>query len=244
MKELEPKKYPLVSIIIPFYNCKYIARSISSVLKQTYPNIEVVVVDDGSTKHLAKIKPLRDKIIYIRKKNGGTASALNEGIRNSKGEYIVWLSSDDLFYNTKIERQINFMINRGYMFSYTNYVCINESHKIISDSIGPLDFSANELLKNLKSGCPINGSTIMMKRDVIQRLGLFDESLKYANDYDYWIRVFLMYEIGHLNIPLTLYRIHRDMGSKRHNSDVLKESEKVKFKYSEVLESYVKEKYI
>jgi glycosyltransferase involved in cell wall biosynthesis len=243
MRELELQEYPLVSIIIPFYNCKYVVRAISSALEQTYQNIEVVVVDDGSTQYLDMIKPLRDKIIYIRKKNGGTASALNEGIRNSKGKYIAWLSSDDLFYNTKIEKQINFMINRNYLFTYTNYVCINESHKIISDSIGPSNSSAKELLNSLKSGCSINGSTIIMQREVIRKLGLFDESLIYANDYDYWIRVFLRYEIGHLNIPLSLYRIHRDMGSKRHISNVQKESEKVKLKYIEALENYAREKF-
>ncbi|MGA5688825.1 glycosyltransferase family A protein [Cytobacillus pseudoceanisediminis] len=100
---MELNEYPLVSIIIPFYNCKYVQRAIYSALKQTYRNIEVIVVNDGSTAHLPMIKPLKDNIIYIRKKNGGIASALNEGIRNSTGEYIVWLSSDDLFINTKVE---------------------------------------------------------------------------------------------------------------------------------------------
>lgn len=237
---MELNEYPLVSIIIPFYNCKYVQRAISSALKQTYRNIEVIVVDDGSTSHIPMIKPLKDKIFYIRKKNGGTASALNEGIRNSKGEYIVWLSSDDLFINTKIETQLDFMKSKMYMFSYTNYFCINEKNRIISDSVGPLN--SEELLKSLIVGCPINGSTIMMRREVTKSIGLFDESLRYANDYDYWIRVFLKFKIGHLNIPLTLYRVHGNMGSKQYLNDVLKESRKVKLKYKTELEKYLKEK--
>ncbi|USK46565.1 glycosyltransferase [Cytobacillus oceanisediminis] len=235
---MEHKECPKVSIIIPFFNCKYISRAISSAIKQTYPNIEVIVVDDGSTQYLSKLKPFRDKIIYIRKKNGGTASALNEGIRNTNGDYIVWLSSDDLFFENKVETQLNFMNSQNYLFSYTDYFCINEKNRIISDSIGPLNFSTEELLKSLRIGCPINGSTIMMQREVIDSVGLFDESLIYANDYDYWIRVFLQYEIGYLNKPLTLYRIHRNMGTKLYTYDVLNESEKVKLQYKKDLDQF------
>ncbi|MBU8772837.1 glycosyltransferase [Cytobacillus oceanisediminis] len=237
---MEHREYPLVSIIIPFYNCKYISRAISSSIKQTYPNIEVIVVDDGSTHYLPGIKPFKDRISYIRKKNGGTASALNEGIRKSKGNYIAWLSSDDIFINTKVETQLDFMKRGNYLFSYTNYYCINGKDKIISESVGPSNSSTEVLLNSLKLGCPINGSTIMMKREVFESIGLFDESLIYANDYDYWFRVLLNYEIGHLNIPLSLYRVHRNMGSKRYIYEVQKESVKVKSKYKEDLELYIK----
>lgn len=240
---VEHKESPLVSIIIPFYNCRFVARAITSALKQTYQNIEVIVVDDGSTQHFPMIKPLKDKIIYIRKKNGGTASALNEGIRNSTGDYIVWLSSDDLFFATKVETQLNFMRNENFLFTYTNYFCINEENRIISNSVGPADFSHDELLNSLRVGCPINGSTIMMQRNVIERVGLFNESLVYANDYEYWIRVFLKYEIGHLNLPLTLYRVHRNMGTKLFMKEVLEETERVKLQYKEELDQYLRNKF-
>ncbi|MGA5688826.1 hypothetical protein [Cytobacillus pseudoceanisediminis] len=134
------------------------------------------------------------------------------------------------------------MKNKMYMFSYTNYFCINEKNRIISDSVGPLNYSTEEFLNSLRVGCPINGSTIMMRREVPESVGLFDESLRYANDYDYWVRVFLKFEIGHLNIPLTLYRVHTKMGTKQYLNDVLKESGKVKQKYKAKLEKYLKEK--
>ncbi|WP_436376248.1 glycosyltransferase family 2 protein [Cytobacillus sp. BC1816] len=232
---MESSKYPLVSIIIPFYNCQYVSRAISSALNQTYQNIEIIVVDDGSTKHLAALKHIKKKIRYIKKKNGGTASALNEGIKISNGDYIAWLSSDDLFLNTKIELQIKFMKERDCKFSYTNYFCIDNKDRIISQALGPSNISNEELLFSLSNGCPINGSTIMMRREVVKSVGLFNESLIYANDYDYWIRVYLKYQICHLNNALTLYRVHREMGTKLHNNDVLKESAKVKLQYQDLL---------
>ena len=93
-----------VSIIIPVYNGeKYIAQSIESALNQTYKNIEVIVVNDGSSDNTEKIVlEYGDKIKYIRKENGGVASALNVGIKNMTGDFFSWLSHDDLYYPNKI----------------------------------------------------------------------------------------------------------------------------------------------
>lgn len=107
-----------VSIIIPFYNCQYVEKAIESALNQTYQNIEVIVVDDGSTKYIERITPYLDSIHYIQKKNGGTASALNTGIRYATGEYFAWLSSDDLFKPDKISKQLKFMKRCGSFFFF------------------------------------------------------------------------------------------------------------------------------
>ena len=99
---------PLVSIVIPVYNgANYVSEAIESALKQTYKNIEVIVVNDGSTDNTEKIvKKYGDKIRYFYKENGGVASALNLGIKNMKGEYFSWLSHDNIYYSNKIEIQI------------------------------------------------------------------------------------------------------------------------------------------
>ena len=99
--------FPLVSIIIPVYNgSNYVKEAIDSALAQTYKNIEVIVVNDGSTDNTEKIvKSYGDKIRYFYKENGGVASALNLAIENSKGEYISWLSHDDVYYPNKIQEQ-------------------------------------------------------------------------------------------------------------------------------------------
>ena len=104
---------PLVSIVIPVYNgANYVAEAIESALKQSYKNIEIIVVNDGSTDNTEKIvKKYGDKIRYFYKENGGVASALNFGIKNMKGEYFSWLSHDDIYYPNKIERQIEELKN-------------------------------------------------------------------------------------------------------------------------------------
>lgn len=98
-----------VSIVVPFFNCSYIDHALDSLTKQTYTNIEIIVVNDGSTKHTDKILPYLDKIIYIIKENGGTASALNVGIQQATGDYICWLSSDDIYDHHKIAIQLESM---------------------------------------------------------------------------------------------------------------------------------------
>ena len=115
------KHPPLVSVVIPFYNCPYVGEAIESVLFQTYPNIEIVVVDDGSTRYAAALQPYRRQIRLVRKANGGTASALNAGIRHAHGEYIAWLSADDLYYTRKFAKQIPWMMRHRLPFSFTNF---------------------------------------------------------------------------------------------------------------------------
>ena len=237
-KNDDTAKIDKVSIIIPFYNCRYIARSISSALNQSYKSIEIIVVDDGSTEHVELLKPFIKKIIYIKKRNGGTATALNQGIIRASGDYIVWLSSDDLLYSTKVEVQLDFMKNNNFMFSFTDYICINEKTQIISPPIAPENPNKATLLEGLKRGCPINGSTVMAKRELFSSVGFFDETLIYAHDYDYWIRTFLKLDQGYLNQLLTLYRIHQRMGSRRYSKKIVEETEIIENRYKKVLDEF------
>lgn len=79
---------PKVSVVVPFYNCPYVDRAVHSVLNQSYPNVEIIVVNDGSTQHVEKLAPYLDRILYVEKANGGTATALNVGIRRATGAYL------------------------------------------------------------------------------------------------------------------------------------------------------------
>lgn len=104
---------PKVSVVIPLYNCPYVDQAVESVLAQSYPDIELIVVDDGSTLYTEKLAPYRDRILYIRKQNGGTGSALNMGIKAASGNYFAWLSADDRFHPHKIQRQMQELRRTG-----------------------------------------------------------------------------------------------------------------------------------
>jgi teichuronic acid biosynthesis glycosyltransferase TuaG len=222
----------LVSIVIPFYNCSFAGRAISSALQQTYNNIEIIVVDDGSTLHLQSFKPFLDQIVYVKKKNGGTASALNKGFKKAKGDYIAWLSSDDMMVPEKVEMQLEFMKQEDAAFSFTDYQIINEKDEILTPEGILSGCSKESLLEDLKTKCTINGSTMMMKRRLLADVGIFNSSYRYAHDYEYWIRAYLKHDLAFLKKPLTLYRTHKGMGTKKHYKKICEEADQIKKLYS------------
>ncbi|MED4003639.1 glycosyltransferase [Priestia aryabhattai] len=212
-----------VSIIVPFYNCPYIDQALESLVKQTYKNIEIIVVDDGSTLHLEKITPYLNQINYIKKENGGTATALNTGIIQATGTYFCWLSSDDIYDRKRIALQLKFMEIKQALFCYSNYCSINENNRIISPPLGINPLGQRELLKTMIKGNIINGCSVMVKMNVFQEVGLFDETLLYTHDYDLWLRIIQNFEAHYLNNVLLHYRVHDNMGTKRHHSVIQEE---------------------
>jgi glycosyltransferase involved in cell wall biosynthesis len=212
-----------VSIIIPFFNCPYIGLAIESALRQTYQNIEVIVVDDGSTLHNEKVTPYLSRIKYIKKSNGGTASALNTGIRHATGDYFAWLSSDDLFHPLKIEKQLYYMKTINAQVSYSNFYLINETGKIVSSPQGMGFPNQAQFLKRMRRGCVINGCTVMLRMNLFKELGLFDETLLYTQDYDYWLRILSKYRFHYFSEPLVYYRVHSEMGTKQNRLQIRKE---------------------
>lgn len=123
---------PKVTIVIPFYNCAYVDQALQSALEQTYGPLEIIVVDDGSTEHVDMLQAYLPYIHYLGKSNGGTASALNHGIRHASGDYIAWLSSDDTYHRDKINNQVSFMVENGAYISHTNFNFINQYSQVTS----------------------------------------------------------------------------------------------------------------
>ncbi|MCU9614558.1 glycosyltransferase [Caldibacillus lycopersici] len=232
-------RQPLVSVIIPFYNCQYVNQAIESVRRQTYKNIEIIVVNDGSTMYTELVKPYLSQIIYLEQENKGVAAALNKGLKHAKGDYIAWLSSDDLFDEKKVETQLELMLNNLAEISFTNFNIIDEHNKIINFNVGKHFTSSLEFVESLKNYCPINGCTIMMSKKLVQRVGLFDETLKYTQDYDYWIRAALQATIHYYHITLTNYRVHKKMGSVVHRLEQMEEFKMIKEKYRQDLERLI-----
>ena len=189
---------PLVSIVIPLYNgSNYIEEALKCAIAQTYENIEIVVVNDGSTDGgagKAICDRYSDKIVYLEKKNGGCASALNYGIRHANGEFISWLSHDDLYAPTKIEKQIAM---------YERY-SLDVNNTIISNVGGLIDSKGNRIshpsrkttgfLKSaeafkyvLLKACP-NGCGLLIPKRMFDKYGFFDENLRFVLDWNLWLK--------------------------------------------------------
>lgn len=228
---------PLVTVVIPFYNDPYIDQSVASVLAQSYPNIEIIVVDDGSTEYQYKLNPFRGQIVYLGKSNGGTASALNYGMTRASGKYVAWLSSDDYMLSSKVAEQVAFMESLNVQFSYTDYHVINESGQITAYHAQTVFPGQRDLISAMTSYCPINGSTVMMLKHLAEAIGWFNPDLPYTHDYDLWARIALNgIAMPYLNRPLTLYRRHSGMGTQRHIEQITREFSMMRNYYAPVLE--------
>lgn len=233
-------RYPRVSVIIPFYNCPYIEQALQSALAQSWEPYEIIVVDDGSTIHADRIMPYLSKIHYLGKSNGGTASALNYAITRSTGDYVAWLSSDDMFYHDKINNQVKFMIQNNLMISYTNFHFINGASQATELNASPVFPNHIEYLRCFLQGNPINGCTVMFKREVFGAIGLFDESLPYTHDYDLWFRAILNgYPPIMLNQPLTAYRRHDGMGTIKYYNTIMAEAAATNARYHTMLHNLI-----
>lgn len=231
---------PRVSIIIPFYNCPYVEQAIQSALNQTYDEIEILVIDDGSTQHAERITPYMDHVHYLGKMNGGTASALNHGIRMASGEYIAWLSSDDLFYPKKIENQLYYMLENYARISNTSFNSIDAEGSVTQMDVTPRYLNEVEFYRTFLNANPINGCTVMMRRDLFERVGVFNESLPYTHDLDMWYRVLLSgIKFHFLSQSLVAYRWHEGMGTKKHAEAIQQEVAYTMGKYKSSLEWYI-----
>lgn len=222
------KKNPLVSIIIPVYNGEnYLKEAIESALAQTYKNIEIIVINDGSNDNTEKIAlNYCSKIRYFSKENGGVASALNLGIQEAKGEYISWLSHDDKYYPNKIAvqiKQIKKLKNDNFiLFSNYNRLVVN-SNKTTKVKISytkkynndkELFFESFKLLLN----STLHGCSLLIPKRAFNEAGLFDTKLKTVQDYAKWYEFLKIgYRFYHIDKQLILQRIHpsQDTNSKK-----------------------------
>ena len=195
------KYEPLVSIVIPVYNgTNYMCEAIDSALAQTYKNLEIIVVNDGSTDNgeTEKVaKSYGDKIRYFKKPNGGCASALNYGISKMCGEWFSWLSHDDKYYPDKVKRSIEFIENNnlqdGRSLVYCNSDLMDEKGNTIFHPVAfnSGSFNCFQLLEGLLFKFSVNGCALLINKYILEQVGDFDTDLKYTPDFDYWIRVAL-----------------------------------------------------
>jgi len=206
---------PEVSVIIPVYNqTDYLIEALKSVFAQTYSDLEVIVVDDGSTEPVAPViagmeKPVR----CIRVENGGVARARNIGIQNASGKYIALLDADDLWFPRKIEVQMKTVdANKDVDLVYTGAVYIDRDGRYMGKMGQKIQRVSHNPFKDLLVVGNIVGtpSTVLAKKACFQQLGGFDVSLSVSADWDMWIRFSRHYRFILVDESLASYRIHGD----------------------------------
>lgn len=236
---------PKISIVIPAYNASnYLAEAIDSALAQTYSNVEIIVVndgskDDGATREVAL--SYGDKIRYFEKENGGSSSALNTGIANMTGEWFSWLSHDDLYVPTKLMKQIEF-INalEIHTSELPKHIFFSASELIdaTGKTILSCDIQAARRLKDKIDAFPHNGYLIaeptkyffhgcscLVHKDAFSNVGAFDENLRLLNDIDLWFRLYSAdYQVHYVPESLVKGRIHskqvsQSIGFSYHNPE-------------------------
>ena len=214
----------MISVIIPTYNrCKLLIRSVRSVLKQSYKNIEVIVIDDCSTdkteEYIKKIKDNRLKYIKLRK-NHGACYARNIGICKAKGEFIAFQDSDDIFYKDKLEIQLkNMLKNKSDIDLCKLKVIVNKNIWNFPNDEQDKKIIRGNILNELCKGNIISTQSILVKREVLADIK-FDENLPRFQDYDLVLRIALKYNISYTNDALA--EVYRQNDSISNSDEKLK----------------------
>ncbi|WP_052359154.1 glycosyltransferase [Methanomicrobium mobile] len=215
-------KCPLVSVVIPVYNgSNYVREAIDSALAQTYKNIEILVIDDGSTDNTWDIlQSYGDKIRKYHKQNGGVSTALNMGIKNMRGEWFAWLSHDDLWLPENIEKKIEFLnAHPNYRMCYGEIDHINSEHKILKiyNTTGRWYPKGKMLRQMLRSGYIVDGLTTIINKECFEKIGVFNENLRYCQDYEFWYRLAQVYDLGFCKGKYSQSRVHPEQTGYIHN---------------------------
>jgi glycosyltransferase involved in cell wall biosynthesis len=198
-----------VSVIVPAFNAEqYIEECINSVIAQTYQNIEIIVINDGSidqTRH--KVEQLHnDKIRLFNINNSGAAGARNYGIEQAKGEWIAFLDADDIWLPEKLETQLQYCKGANWShtdFFYTGYVY---EDKTLGSSLTK-KYGGN-IFEALLQDNFVGTSDVIVKKAIVQKLGGFDPQYRYLEDWDLWLKIAADHEICYCDKPLSLYRTH------------------------------------
>lgn len=206
---------PRVSIIIPVYNgANYLKHAIDSALKQTYTNIEILVVNDGSsdngkTERIAK--SYGNKIKYIYKENGGVSTALNLAIKKMTGDYFSWLSHDDTYEPHKVETGISYLREKSLLHKkaivYSDYYLIDVRGRVLSRATKNHEELEKKPEYALLKG-NVNGLSLLIPKSAFDEHGGFDTSLKATQDYELWRKMARSYELIHIPELLVSTRFH------------------------------------
>lgn len=200
-----------VSVIIPTYNrAKYIRRALESVLAQTYQDYEIIVVDDGSMDNTREIlAEFEGKIKYIVQKNQGSAAARNRGIQESKGEYIAFLDSDDIWIPEKLAEQVKILDTHEKIgIVYSRMPIINEKGERLGTK--PAGVSGKNFKELLEVWGDLPTSTVMTRKVCFDKAGMFDTALMTMQDIDMWLRIARFYDLYEIEDKMLAHYFRHD----------------------------------
>ena len=208
-----------VSVIIPAYNAMtYLPKTVESVLKQTFTDFEVIIVNDGSSDGIEQwVDTITDnRVKLVSQKNQGAAAARNTGIADAKGAYIAFIDSDDLWEPTKLKKQVYCLDNNpdvGLVYAWTSSIDKNGNNrgKIFANNSEGYVWE-----KLIEENIVMSGSAAMVRRDCFEKFGVFDDNLRFAEDREMWIRIASNYSFAVIKEVLVYYRHHANNKSRNY----------------------------
>jgi glycosyltransferase involved in cell wall biosynthesis len=211
-----PPETPLVSLCLPAYNhALYVEEALRSLMAQTYPNLEILVLNNGSDDATGDIleavarDDARVKVTHREPSNGPTSHS--QLLREAAGDFICLHSADDVFFPEKTARQLKYLqANPHLVAAFTWAKCVNAQGQALAGPIALFNtpYTSQQLCATMLDGNVLCLPSVMMSRAVVQRMGGLDTSLDYLGDYDYWLRLLKIGDIGLLPEQLLAYRVH------------------------------------
>ena len=224
---------PKVSIIIPVYNgSNYLREAIDSTLAQTYENIEIIVVNDGSIDDGATQKiatSYGSKIRYFEKDNGGVSSALNLGIEKMTGKYFSWLSHDDMYEKRKIEDQVNLLneLDSEDVIIACNVKVLFQNGIRKKEKIDARTFKFIDIFLSTSANIGLHGCSLLIPKAAFEACGTFDTNLSVTQDYSLWFKMKDKYKFVLLDKPLVITRRHHEQDSVKKQKYLFKAADEL-----------------
>lgn len=218
---------PLVSAIVPTYdNERYVGECIESALAQSYPNLEVVVVDDCSSDATPRIvdgyaRRFPDRVRFVcAETRAGPCRRRNDAIRHAQGDVLAWLDADDAWLPEKIERQVERLADDRVAFVYTDWRDVDAEGQPIAQTWPHVLVDGAILRELFVIGCFVCSSSAVFRRDVFEHVGgrLRDNDFSFGDDYDLWLRLSVHGQAACISAPLTVYRRHDRNESRRRSA--------------------------
>lgn len=234
---------PLVSIIIPTYNhAKYLNKALNSIIRQTYNNFEIIVIDDGSTDDTKEIVCKYENVIYVYQKNAGLSAARNNGLSYSKGDFLLFLDADDWLYPEALAIQVDYLLKDPdlYFVSGSHMKIFEDENKFFQNAAYEVDEKSFQII--LKHHYISHPAAVLFRRKVFE-MYKFDCHLKACQDFDLYLTIARNHKVIHHSQLISAYRLHSSNMSANHAfmlDEILRVMEKHKkfLQSDEELEAY------